>query len=353
MKQKFYKATILLPLSMVFYVLMDPLAFCVPEINLYFDYMYSCFCVVMITVLWLCCSPLRKSCSNGTWTELLFNLIPVEIVSMIVFSERYFWIFMLMLAFLIICEIIIFKEVKRDEHRHKFTNKRHRMYKALFHKLSVLAVTVVCAVPCFLSLFVYGLRPPTYRAEQQFLTQLFAEIGDSLSTDSIVNNPYQENVSLWKYFEDGQWKKLSVQKKITVMQCLVEFECNRLGIPSVPVAADMIGEFILGTYDFESNEIWINTEHLAESTAGECIQTICHETYHACQNYLVNTLDWNNPALHTLYFQELRSWQSNQEDYKTVETYGIDAYEKQPLEVAAREYATEETGIIMDYIKGE
>lgn len=146
------------------------------------------------------------------------------------------------------------------------------------------------------------------------------------------------------------WKKWSVTEKITIMQRLVDFETEKLGIPSIPITADMIGEYTLGAYSNETNEMWINTEHLVRSSASECIQTICHETYHSYQYYLVKTLDWDNPALSTAYFEELRSWVKNQNNYKSAWIYGFSMYESQPLEVTAREYAEEETAEILKYI---
>lgn len=114
----------------------------------------------------------------------------------------------------------------------------------------------------------------------------------------------------------------------------------------------MIGTATLGAYDNESNQMWINTEHLASSSPREIVNTICHEVHHAYVDYLVNTLDWDNPAMNSSYFAELRELMDSQKNYKSAWDYGFDAYENQPLEVAAREYASEETARIMTYIEG-
>ena len=94
----------------------------------------------------------------------------------------------------------------------------------------------------------------------------------------------------------------------------------------------------------------INTEHLANSSVSEIINSVAHETHHTYVDYLVNTLDWDNPAMNSAYFTELRELMDSQENYKSAWNYGFDAYENQPLEVAAREYASEETSRIMTYI---
>lgn len=82
MKRIIYKSSIIIPLAMVFYSFIEPFAFCVPEIGLYMETYSSRIMIVMVTVVWLCCSPFRRGTCNGTITELLFNIVPVELVLM-------------------------------------------------------------------------------------------------------------------------------------------------------------------------------------------------------------------------------------------------------------------------------
>ena len=56
--------------------------------------------------------------------------------------------------------------------------------------------------------------------------------------------------------------------------------------------------------------------------------------------------------MNSAYFTELREFMDSQENYKSAWNYGFDAYENQPLEVAAREYSEKETAIIMACIEG-
>lgn len=349
MKRTIYKASIILPLILVFYSFMEPFAFCVPEIGLYLDAAVSRFLIVVVTVLWLCCSPFKKSCCNGTITEPLFNMIPVEFVLMLVFAERHFVFSVLISVCLLAGEIALFIAFRKDEKKRKFSKKRHRRYQAAFRRCSVLGITVICAIPCLLSLFVYGMSSPVYEAEQDLWDLPLSEM-ETKSDSSETNDPYQINTELWQCFEIDKWTQWSISEKITIMQQLVDFESDILGIPTIPVKSGMIGPFTLGAYDNDTNEMWINTEHLANSSAEAAIQTICHEVYHSNQYYLVSTLDWNNPALNSAYFKELRDWMNNQDDYKSAWAYGFSTYENQPLEVTAREYALEETSRIMVYI---
>lgn len=349
MKRIIYKLSIIIPLAMVFYCFIEPFAFCVPEIGLYMETYSSRIMIVMVTVVWLCCSPFRRGICNGTITELLFNIVPVEFVFMLVFAQHHFVIALLLTLTVAGGEIALFRMLRKDERKHKFSRKRHRRYQFAFRRCSVLCTAVLCIIPCLLSIFVYGVEPPTYKATEELWNQLFSEIEVVVEADKPAD-PYEEKAELWGYLKEKNWNRLSIPERITVAQELVDFESAVLGIPTVPVTSAMIGIATLGAYDNESKQMLINTEHLANSSVSEIINSVAHETHHAYVDYLVNTLDWDNPAMNSAYFTELRKLMDSQENYKSAWSYGFDAYENQPLEVAAREYASEETMIIMTYI---
>ena len=351
MKRIIYKASIIVPLAMIFYSFIEPFALCVPEIGLYMETWSSQILIVMVTVVWLCCSPFRRGTCNGTITELLFNLVPVEFVLMLVFAERHFVFSVLITVCLLTGEIALFIAFRKDEQKHRFSRKRHRRYQFAFRRCSVLCAAVLCAIPCLLSIFVYGVEPPTYKATEKLWNQLFSETEVVVEADKPADL-YEEKAELWGYLKEKNWNRLSIQERITVIQKLVDFESGVLGIPTVPITSAMIGMSTLGAYDNESNQMWINTEHLANSSPREIVATICHEVHHSYVDYLVSTLDWGNPAMNCAYFAELRELMDSQENYKSARNYGFDTYENQPLEVAAREYSEKETAIIMAYIEG-
>lgn len=349
MKRILYKSSITIPPGLIFYSFINPFAFCIPEIGLYMETWSSRVLVVMTTVIWLCCSPVRRGTCNGTITELLFNLVPVEFVLLLVFAQHLFVIALLVALTVFGGEIALFRALRKEERKHKFSRKRHRKYQFAFRRCSVLGIAVICAIPCIMSLF-YGFEAPTYKAMDELWSQMFSETEISETVDG-TDDPYQDNTELWSYLKEENWNRLSIQEKITVAQRFVDFESKVLGIPTVPVTAAMIGYTTLGAYDNESNQIYINTEHLANSSAEESIRTLCHETYHSMQYYLIRSIDMNNPALQTAYFKQLQDWKDNQDNYKQASVYGFEAYENQPLEVAAREYGEKETTKIISYIE--
>lgn len=285
---------------------------------------------------------------NGTVTEPLFNLVPVEFVLMLVFAQWHFAVSLFLTIVVLVGEIALFRLFRKDERKHKFSRKRHRKYQFAFIRCSVLGIAFICAIPCILSVF-YGFEAPTYKATEELWNQLFSEKKIAEDTEE-QDDPYKNNTELWDYLQEKNWDRLSIRERITVTQKLVDFESDVLGVPSIPVTAAMIGYSTLGAYDNETNQIWINTEHLANSPVRDVVNSACHEVHHSYVNYLVKTLDWNNPAMTSAYFTELRELMDSQENYKSASVYDFSEYKNQPLEVAAREYAEEETAKIMTYI---
>lgn len=349
MKRTLCKTSIIFPLSMIYTLLIDSITISIPELGIYWGYRLSIFVFVSLFVLWVCFSPWRKSCRNGRWPEVLFNLAPIEILSLLIFAEWHFGLSIVFLLFWLAIEITLALYLSKDENRYRHTEKRHRMYKNIFRRCSVLALSVVCAIPCFMATFVYDFRSPTYQANGDIWDRLFAESEQPEADEHTGMDLYLENINLMSCFDSHKWDKFNVNEKITIMQALANFECERLGIPPIPVTAEVLGAFTLGQYSDETKEMWIDIEHLAESPVKECIQTICHEIYHSAQHYLVENMDWENDVLQSFYFEELRDWKNNQEDYKSAWISGFDAYENQPLEVTARSYAEEETERILSY----
>ena len=165
MKRTIYKLSIIIPLAMILNSFIEPFAFCVPEIGLYMETWSSRVLIVMVTVVWLCCSTFRRGTCNGTITELLFNIVPVEFVLMLVFAQWHFVITLLITLIVTGGEIALYIALSKDERKHRFTKKRHLKYQIVFQRCFVLIMACVCALPCAVFLL-YGFQPPIYKAEQ-------------------------------------------------------------------------------------------------------------------------------------------------------------------------------------------
>ena len=352
MKKVIYRASILLPLALIYYTFaIEPVAIIIPEINVFLGYSSAIMTIVFLTIIWLCCSPFRKNCCNGTWTELLFNLVPIEMVLMAVFAQWHFYIALFVLIGFIIFEISLFMNLSRSAHRRKMTEKGYRRYKALFQRCSVLIAFLFFLIPC-IRVFFYGMASPTYQAQKEIMAELFLDTDDSSSVIEINADPYQLNSDLWAHFEEKAWKRLSIDERICVIQQLADFESSIFGIPAIPVTARVLNAGELGGYSDDNHEMMVNAECLATSSVEEIVDTVCHEIFHSYQHFIVNNMDWTNPVADTIFFEEVRLWAENQKEYKNVYLYGFDAYQNQELEVTAREYAKEETMKILSYVPG-
>ena len=345
-KQLFIRLSIILPLALIFYAQTESISFSIPELNIFLETNWARHLIIAIVVLWLCCSPYRKSCCNGSWIELLFNLVPIEIVLMLNLAQWNFVVFVIVSMILIASELLLFIKLKKF----RITNRSHRAYKTIYRRCMV-AIMAVCLIPGLPFLLSHGMSAPTYQAEQE-LPELYStsDSEEGNGTAETKSDTYQNN-KLWNCFKEKNWKKYSLQKKLAVLQQLTNFETRLLRIPAININAGMIGAYTLGYYNDETNEIFINTKHLDRSSVEECIGTICHEVRHSLQYQIVKSVDWNNSIFQTPYFDELRSWRDNQESYKNVWVYGVQEYEDQPLETDARNYEKNETAKIMSYVR--
>ena len=343
--------SILFPLFLIFYAQTESVSFSIPELNIFIETNWARHLIAAIVVLWLCCSPYRKSCCDGSWFEMLFNLVPIEIVMMLNLAQQNFPVFVAVGLIIIAAELLLFIRVKIKENSSRTADKVHKFDKIFFRRCAV-AITAICLIPGSIYLLSHGMRAPTYQPKQDLL-ELYSESGGGEANDTAETNSdiYPKNQELWNCFKEKNWKKYSLQEKVAIMQLLADFETQLLRIPSININAGMIGTFTLGSYNDETNEIFINAKYLDSASAEECIGTICHEVRHSLQYQIVKSVDWNNSIFQTPYFDELRSWRENQENYKDYWVDGEQKYEDQPLETDARSYEKTETAKIMSYVR--
>ena len=62
-------------------------------VGLYWMHGETVFLFPSVTVAWLYWPPLKKCCCDGRWTEVLFNLIPMEMPLLLIFAQWHFVLF--------------------------------------------------------------------------------------------------------------------------------------------------------------------------------------------------------------------------------------------------------------------
>ena len=338
------KGSVVLPLAFVYYIFLLPVSIYIPQADLYLNYGPAFLLLLSLTLLWLCLSPLRRGCAARGWSAALFHLVPVECFLMLVFAQWHFAVALLLGAALLAVDLLLLLAVLRGERLCPRNSRRSRQNRAAAARFSVLAAALLCAVPCLLAVFRYDLSSPTYEMVQEILEDLLSTEAPSGETEGDL---LTQNRPLLEHFREETWAGYSVEEKITLLQRLGDLEAQRLGVQAVPVRSQKLSDQTLASYDWSTQEIWIDLEHLAGSTAEACITSLCHESFHSFQCTLLNTVDWDSELMQSVYFSELRAWRDNASHYEDGNGGGYDAYARQPLEDSAFSYAGEETARIL------
>lgn len=357
MKRCLCRISVIIPMLVLYWMMGNVVNLAILPIGLYLSYSEVKFAYIAVCFAWLSCSPFRKSCCNATWTEILFNTTPVQIYLVFVFSQYHFCLSLFLFIVVIIIAIWIWLELRKKLSESNNKRRVNALYKKAFYQIMILVVSVFFFIPCCWAVFKYKCESPVVVLNEETWERIYAAEQELLTDDEqklSQEDPYQSNMGLLLCFKKEAWKKYdNPEERITLIQKLVDFECDLLKIPRIVVDAKILDPFVLGQYNRTTNRISINIKYLMDSSipSESVIQTVAHETHHAYVNYLIANLDFENPLLQTPYFQEVRLWRDNQEEYIDGSTGEFELYKNQPLEVAARAYAEEETKRILSYIE--
>lgn len=148
---------------------------------------------------------------------------------------------------------------------------------------------------------------------------------------------------------EENWKGLTLEERLRVMQVISDIEAHYLGLPyEITVEPQQMEETMKGYYSETIKKIRINEEYLKICTASEALWICCHEMYHCYQYRLVEAYedadrDLKNLRLYresVLYQEEFHNYIYGQENYE--------AYYNQHCEKDARTYAEE---AVFDYYR--
>ena len=153
-----------------------------------------------------------------------------------------------------------------------------------------------------------------------------------------------------RLLDEDTWKTLNAEEKLQVLQTVANIETNYLGIPHrLTVERKEMETRIAGYYNDTWHTISISEDRLNNSTARDCLSTICHEAYHAYQHAVTGLLESADPeAAGLLFFRHAAKWRFEFENYKDAYEDEADflAYQTQSVEEDAREYALD---AVQDY----
>lgn len=338
------KMSICIPIVLAFTLYYDSKIIYIKELNYMRNPHWAYILFVALNLVWQASSA-RKYFSG--YYEILFNLFPTEMFLMLYFAQRHFKITCILATVVVL--LLIMTVMGNFKEKEKYKNrKRYKLAKRENYHFFLLITSLLCSFPALLAYGYYGMEGKTYTSSS-----------DNVVTDSIkdedlfedTDDPFTKYRSLLLEFTDDSWSQKDSQDKVNLAQQFVDFEAQRLGIQSVPVSAKKLDSItVIAYYDGESREIVADDMFLNEFSGEEFMNTLCEETYHAMEDYVVTNMDWNVKVINTEYFQELRDWKDNYDHYINGGLYHFDEYENQPIEASAKKYAEEEVGRIKDYL---
>ena len=159
------------------------------------------------------------------------------------------------------------------------------------------------------------------------------------------------NIETLTRLQEEEWKILTDEEKMDVLQTVTNIEGRYLGIPNkLTVEAKEPLDTTLARYLDETHTLYINEDFLSGGPAKEVLTACCHEVYHAYQHRIVDAyhhaderekdLQIYRKAL--LYSKEFENYTSGTENYFT--------YYTQQCEIDARSYAASAADDYMERI---
>lgn len=129
------------------------------------------------------------------------------------------------------------------------------------------------------------------------------------------------------------WQRLEEPERLAALQQVENEMADVQSRPSVEVVADEMGEKSFGYFDGE--RMHVSADALRSDNVSENVDTVIHEGRHAYQQYAIDHPGFHHDSA------EVEAWNENMEDYLSVQMYGQEAYQNQPVESDAWDYASQ------------
>jgi hypothetical protein len=144
----------------------------------------------------------------------------------------------------------------------------------------------------------------------------------------------EEGVSALQQFDEIKpevWRELNESERLEAMQQVENYMANIQSREPRQVIDEDLDPKTYGVFDGDA--IRINRDLLNSDNVSDNVDTIIHEGRHDYQQIAIN-----QPGFHANE-DEVKSWEENYDLYLDAENYGQEAYESQPVEADAWNYA--------------
>lgn len=295
------------------------------QLDLYVPTRFVFYPMLSLTFFLAVCQPVRELFAHSFLLDVCYCLLPATLLFTLVFMQYHFWLGAALALTAVAAGAVISALTLKGE------RASYRKKCAVAARALLAAATALFLLPVLIAIFRYDMQPPHYRAEESALASDAAPTReDRRSRQEMLDANPQVRTGL----RQSAWEQMDMQERVNLLQLVADIEAAYLGIPSIPVSAEKLEPYTLGTYWSRARRLAIDTEHLGFSKPEDCVRTVAHEVFHAYQDYLAENIDWNSAVTDSAYFDEALRWKKNGEDYLRGEGY----YE-QPLEVSARDYS--------------
>ena len=172
------------------------------------------------------------------------------------------------------------------------------------------------------------------------------------------NDYFYSNIDTLKKFDEAEWKNLSYDEKVDVLQKLADVEQCRLGIPDkMTVVTDKTSELVLAHYREKTHTITIDSESVDKYGPWKLMKAVCHEAFHGYQYRLVSLyFDTSDEERNLQIFDDAKKYYDELKDYIDIEE-DFEMYFNQLCEEDAREHSVEATSeyyrLIKKYLKSK
>ena len=152
---------------------------------------------------------------------------------------------------------------------------------------------------------------------------------------------FLDNIDMLLKLEQEDWDKLDNQEKINILQAVVNYEAMTLGLePNIVLYSSRLEKGVNGYCIYKDRVIYIDIDHLSDSSHEKVYQTVVHEIFHAAQGQYKDIYENLDESQKKLYFLR-RAEQYSQEwdNYKSSSEDGYMEYYIQEMESDARAYS--------------
>lgn len=268
-------------------------------------------------------------------SEITAVLIPFGLYSYITYGtympKIYKVIVLVVTGLCVIAVVFIFVAVVRAR-----AKRRRKCMKAKLTYLSVRFIGAVASVSFMICIFcrIY-IRGGLLLPEQNAVSTYGGEYTIAGNMDTIL------------LLQEEEWKELSLDERMDVLQCICNIESNYLGLTrEIHIYTSKLDDHVMGYYNDFTSSIQISIDLLESGDPSEILDTVCHEMFHAAQHRYVEIyegLDDESKKSYFLYnasvyadeFKNYKSGRESEDISAIVEYYG------QRCEYDARSYAKE------------